>query len=295
MRSFFTESVQGFDTLDSAEQLDFMLQNIQDDAQKAGIQVQQLLEANDNLSSARVVSGERTERGFSTSTVNDYNDITAALTQTDMSAQQSLTLIASLDENASKQEILNKIAQIKSEMENNDNNFELALRTTLDPKELQNVKEQVRASISEMEPTDSDINKETFQETARYFQDMAGELEGVSEEVAYNQEELADLAEAVLRYDDALQDADENLANWKDTLSDSSSSMADQADALRGLRDLIGDLLDLDTSNLSTDFMQSAQVLGLLDQAIYGTEEDAAQAYDQLNALASLDTAGLLN
>ena len=61
------------------------------------------------------------------------------------------------------------------------------------------------------------------------------------------------------------------------------------------MRDLIGDLLDLDTSDLSHSFMKSAEAAELLDTAIYGTGEEADLAYGRLNALANLDMAGFLD
>ena len=180
-----------------------MLQHIQDDAQKAAIEVQQLLEANSSLG----------EHHFGETTYFDSEQITRELEQSDLSAQQSLTLIASLDPNASMQEILAKVHQIQAEMDANGGDFELALRATLDPEELERVKEQVKDSIPSMTPIDSDLNADAFQETAKYFYEMAGELEEIPEELAYSSEELQEFTEAVLRYDDALQDADEHLAD----------------------------------------------------------------------------------
>ena len=40
----FSENVLGFDQLNELEQMDFMLQHVQDDAQKAAIQVEQLMQ-----------------------------------------------------------------------------------------------------------------------------------------------------------------------------------------------------------------------------------------------------------
>lgn len=285
LRDFFSQNVQGFELLDSMEQLDFMLQNVQDDAQKAAIQVQQLLESNSSLG----------EHHFGDNTYTDSEEITRALEQTDLTAENSLQLVASLDKDASKAEIKAKIADVQAEMESNGGDFALALKATLDPEELEKAKEQVRNSISSMEPTDSDLDKDSFQETARYFQEMAEELDDVPDEIALSSEALQNFTEAVLRYDDALQDADEHLEDWKKTLRDSSRSANDAAEAFEGIRDLVGDLLDLDTSDLSHNFMESADALDLLDTAIYGTGDEADAAYDQLNALANLDMAGMLD
>lgn len=66
-------------------------------------------------------------------------------------------------------------------------------------------------------------------------------------------------------------------------------------EAFEGMRDMIGDLLDMDVSDLSQQFMQNSDVLDILDKAIYGVGEEADLAYDQLNYLAQLDMAGLID
>lgn len=285
LRDYFSATVQGFDVLTSLEQLDFMLQNIRDDSQKAAIEIQQLLEQNQSLGI----------RGYAGQMTDDYAQITSALEMSDFTAQQSLTLIASLDENASKSEILRTIDDIRAEMNANGNDFSLALMATLNEESLANIEDQVRDAISEMGPIDADLDEDIFKATAQYFQEMAGEIEGIPEEIKYSAEELEEFTEAILRYEDALKDADENLENWIKTLNDSNSSISEQIEALEGLRDLFGDLLGIDTSNLSNSFMQNAEVLKLLDAALYGTAEEADKAYNQLNILANLDMAGLLN
>jgi len=162
--------------------------------------------------------------------------------------------------------------------------------------------EDIKTAIAEMEPRDSDLDTGVYQEMAKYLAEVAGEMEGIPEQVGQSAEMLQNFTEAILRYDDALQDADEHLSDWRDLLLNTGEASEDDAvyledlmEAFEGMRDMIGDLLDMDVSDLSHEFMQNADVLNLLDEAIYGVGEEADAAYDKLHYLAQLDMLGLID
>lgn len=85
------------------------------------------------------------------------------------------------------------------------------------------------------------------------------------------------------------------MLNTGEAAEDDAVYLEDLMEAFEGMRDMIGDLLDMDVSDLSQQFMQNSDVLDILDKAIYGVGEEADLAYDQLNYLAQLDMAGLID
>lgn len=61
--------------------------------------------------------------------------------------------------------------------------------------------------------------------------------------------------------------------------------MQDVAEAIVGMKDAYGDLLDIDGSALSEDFLTDANNLELMKQAVEGNED----AYNQLQLAATRD------
>jgi len=91
------------------------------------------------------------------------------------------------------------------------------------------------------------------------------------------------VAEAILRFDDAIQDVIDNYDDWLAALN--SDSIEEQALVIDELRDAYADLLDLDGSSLSKDFLTNTDNLELMKAAIDGDTE----AYEQLLDLAGED------
>lgn len=191
----FSQNVAGFDQLDELEQIDFMLQHVQDDAQKAALEVEQLMRANENLNA------------------NDRAYLTSRFEQSGLSAEQSLQLVASLDENASREEINARLNEITQSGEP----FEIALRATMDP---QQIREMVESQLAEYQPTDEDVNSEDFQTMANMFmnneENMGKEgtpFENYSTDLLEDADALEQVIESMLRYDDAIESLNSNLEN----------------------------------------------------------------------------------
>lgn len=263
----FSKSVAGFDQLDKIEQMDFMLQHVQDDAQKAAIQVEQLMYANENLSS------------------NDQKYLTSRFEQAGFSAEQSLKLVATLDENASVQEITNKINEITQSNEP----FEVALKATLDPEQ---VRDMVKSQLAEYQPTDEDVKAEDFQTMTNMFmsneENMGKEgtpFEDYSSELLDNAEGLEQVIESILRYDDAVSSLDKNLDDWQNALKDTNKFSTEHIHAVQELQETYSDFLDLSEDfDVSEDFAANADNLELMEKAANGVEgayEDLAQAAAQ--------------
>ena len=263
----FSQNVAGFDQLDELEQIDFMLQHVQDDAQKAALEVEQLLRANENL------------------TANDRQYLTAQMEQAGLSAEQSLQFVATLDENASRQEINTRLNEITQSGEP----FEIALRATMDP---QQVREMVEAQLAEYQPTDKDVNSEDFQTMANMF--MANEknmgkegtpFENYSADLLENADALEEVIESMLRYDDAIESLNSNLEDWREALNDTNEFSLEHIHAVQELQETYADFLDLSEDfDVSEEFAANAENLDLMEKAANGVEgayEDLARAAAQ--------------
>lgn len=167
-----------------------------DEALRAAIQIEQLANANTNLT-----EGQQTS-------------ITQKLEGSGFSAQESLQLMASLDENASYQQIIQQIEEVRQQVDAGTP-FEIALQAKMDPEQ---IRESVEASLAAYEPKDEDVDAADFQSLSGMFMDNADNMgeEGTpfadySEDLLNNADALEEVVEGILRYDDAVQTLDKNL------------------------------------------------------------------------------------
>ena len=114
---------------------------------------------------------------------------------------------------------------------------------------------------------------------------MALNFDQFSNTLKDNARAAEDVAQAILRYDDAIQDAEDHLEEWKAALE--SGSLQDQAEIFNDLRDAYGDFLNIDGSLLSTNFLQNAENLTLMQEAMQGNVE----AYNALKEAAAQSAA----
>jgi hypothetical protein len=66
-------------------------------------------------------------------------------------------------------------------------------------------------AAASMGPKDADVDKEQFKQLAEYIGENAEEMEGFSEALEEDADELAEVTEEILRYDKSLEKAQENL------------------------------------------------------------------------------------
>lgn len=181
---------------DENEKLALALSHTSDEALRAAIQIEQLVNANTNLT-----EGQQTS-------------ITQKLEGSGFSAQESFQLMASLDENASYQEIIKQIEEVKQQV-NAGTPFEIALQAKMDPEQL---RESVQESLATYEPKDEDVDSGDFQSLSNMFMNNSDQMgeEGTpfadySEDLLNNAAALEEVVEGILRYDDAVQTIDSNL------------------------------------------------------------------------------------
>ena len=279
MRDYFSETVDGFNLLSDLEQVDFILQHVDTDAEKAAAKMQQLLLANENLSYGWDDAAGGIEK------TDDYVEVTQSLEKAGFNAEQSLQLIATLDENATMEEIQAKIQEVQANMDANGGDFSLALSTSLDTD--QDSRELTQQLFSEMAPTDADVDADSFQQLGRYFAEIAENdpFDDIPDELAYSAEALADFTEAILRYDSAVEKAEKSMDHWREVLEDSDASSLDMAEVTDELANVYADLLDLPFDNLSRDFTSDINNLNDLEAAVNGDEE----AYNRLMSAAQED------
>jgi len=193
------QSVPGFaEITDENEKLALALSHTSDEALRAAIQIEQLANANTNL------------------TEGQQAGIVQRLESSGFSAQESLQFMASLDEDASYREIVEKLEEVKQQVDTGAP-FEVALQAKMDPEQ---IRESVEASLAAYEPKDEDVDAADFQSLSSMFMNNADNMgeEGTpfadySEDLLKNADALEEVVEGILRYDDAVETLDKNLEN----------------------------------------------------------------------------------
>ena len=127
-----------------------------------------------------------------------------------------------------------------------------------------------------MFPTDSDVDQSALQSLSGVIQEIALASDQLDNSLETDAEAAEDVAQSILRFDDAITDVTDNYEDWIKALN--SGAIQDQAGVIEGLRDAYADLLDMDASALSDDFLRDAENLELMKSAIDGNVD----AYDQL-------------
>ena len=125
-------------------------------------------------------------------------------------------------------------------------------------------------------PTDEDVDLEQLASLTETIQSIASQSDELADSLETNSRAAQDIAESILRFDDAVQDVVDNYDDWMAALN--SGSIQQQTQAMDGLRDAYADLLDMDGSGLSDEFLSSAENLDLMKSAIDGDID----AYNQL-------------
>jgi major membrane immunogen (membrane-anchored lipoprotein) len=204
LNSMLEQSVPGFAKItDENERLALALSHTSDEAQRAAIEIQQVLNSNENLNgSARDTGG----------ILNQRDSITQALENTGLSAEESLQLLVTIDD--SSYETMTQDIQKVTEQLNDGKPFEVAIQAIMDEQETE---DYIKSQLAAYEPEDEDVSKEAFDSLTDTFyenQDQMG-VEGTpfadySEDLFENAEALEDVVESILRYNDAIESLDES-------------------------------------------------------------------------------------
>lgn len=287
LNNILEQSVPGFaEITDENERLSLALAHTSDEAQRAAIQIQQMLNTSNILSD------------------DQKTGITRQLESAGFSAQEALQVIASLniDEETSYNNIIPEIQDIIQRVNEDKESLSVVLQAKMDPEQ---IKETVKSQIATYEPKDEDINKEDFDSLADTFYENKNQMgvegtpfEDFSENLFENAEGLEDVIEGILRYNDAIESLNKNYDNWKDVLENTNELSTEHLQVVEGLQETYSDFLGL-SRDVSKRFASNAKNLELMQEAAEGdTEafenlEDAAAAdiYMQVTGLEDLDAA----
>ena len=130
---------------------------------------------------------------------------------------------------------------------------------------------------------DYGFDAEDYKDLAENIYEYSDEIEDLNDNLKENGDVVQEIAKEILRYDKAAEVAAENSEDWMNALS--GDNLHDQARVIDDVREAYGNLLDLDGSQLSDDFVKNVDNLELMNQALEGSED----AYNQLMEAAQLD------
>ena len=148
-------------------------------------------------------------------------------------------------------------------------------------KELKTGLDQIKENNGSNAPVlDFDVDAQELEQLTNELQNTSEEDEVFSENLRTNAVLAQEVAESILRYKDAISDLSENYDDWYDILDD-----GDPAEIFDELQDAYGDLLDIDGSQLSEDFLSDVKNLQDMKDALEGDEE----AYNRLADAATED------
>ena len=138
--------------------------------------------------------------------------------------------------------------------------------------------QETKNSLNELADTKDiadrfDFELEPFEDLIDYIQESSDEIEGLSDDLKKNGDYVQKVAKELSRYDRALEKTIDNYDDWAKMLK--GSNIQDNAKAVGELKEVYGDLLDLEVSD---SFAADVENLELLKQAANGSTE----AYDEL-------------
>ncbi len=125
--------------------------------------------------------------------------------------------------------------------------------------------------------------EEEFDNLTEHIQKNAKAVDELDDSLKFCKRGAQEVAYAIIRFDDAIQDVSENYDDWMRSLK--SGAWQDVQKATKDLQKTYGNLLDIDGSKLSQDFLENTKNLELMKQAINGNID----SYDKLVNLAGAD------
>lgn len=173
---------------------------------------------------------------------------------------------------------------------------------------LQNVQEWIDKvnELYEVAQTEFSLNidPELLSNYKGKTEDLTAEVRNLTEFIQKNADDYQDLSEniktcdaaaeglawSLIRFDDAMQDVSKNYEDWK-TAFKNPDDILGMNKAITELRKTYGNLLDLDGSKLSEEFLKDGDNLERMNKILNGTEEEAIAAYDELAKLAAISVA----
>ena len=186
---------------------------------------------------------------------------------------------------------------------------DLKIALTLDLDRFQSV-EELKKAIEEIKGDIEhelvlNVNAEDLSNYKGKTEDLEAEVQSLSDFIQENADKFKNLSEhmsecdaiadqfaySLIRFDDALQDVEKNYKDWSKILRSTEKDILKTKEVTDALKKTYGNLLNIDGSQLSQDFLEDAENLDLMNDVLTGTEEEAIAAYDALAKIAAMDIA----
>lgn len=236
---------------------------------------------------------------------NYVNQLNTILDSSGLSDEEKIQVLATIDENASLDEINNAIAQLNGNPELQEFSLkpEWSNRLDMDDEDFSDLESDYGVSEGAVTRMASDM----YNDDEGYFQNQADSIEDqieairesgdTSEEAAekianlsrqYNDlaDEAKDTAAANVRLNKGVEDLRDNWEDLGSVLQDEASKgTSDYYEALDELDGIMSDILNIDTGVLSNDFYENADAIDAMGRAAEGD----MSAIDDLRNLASQD------
>lgn len=236
---------------------------------------------------------------------NYVNQLNTILDSSGLSDEEKIQVLATIDENASLDEINSAIAQLNGNPELQEFSLkpEWSNRLDMDDEDFSDLESDYGVSEGAVTRMASDM----YNDDEGYFQNQADSIEDqieairesgdTSEEAAekianlsrqYNDlaDEAKDAAAANVRLNKGVEDLRDNWEDLGSVLKDEASKgTSDYYEALDELDGIMSDILNIDTGVLSNDFYENADAIDAMGRAAEGD----MSAIDDLRNLASQD------
>ena len=159
--------------------------------------------------------------------------------------------------------------------------------SAIDIDEIQSKMQEYAQRMYDFEfPTDVDVDAKAVKLLGEHYQETVEQSGLFDKALISNAKNAKDTAEQILRFQVVIDKVLKNYGTWKDTLLNGTDS--EIINILPQLENIYGDLLDIHGDQLPEDFLTNADNLDLLRQVLYGTDQQAQNAYDSLSKLAQL-------
>ena len=155
---------------------------------------------------------------------------------------------------------------------------------------LAQAQQQYQSALASSHEFDEDAGSiEDIEKRAEFLKEYGEELYGISQDLEDNHEAAMLIAEDFLRAEAAVKDVEKNLDKWKKAFEDPLDDISTFIESMEELENDYKDFLNLDQkAHLSDSFLESADNLALMEQAIQGGVE-GMEAYEQLAEAAQQD------
>lgn len=155
-------------------------------------------------------------------------------------------------------------------------NFQKALKSN-DAQTIQNAHDALLLAVRTGELAKKyNLDTDALESMSKTIKSSGSKIKGLSDNVKDCDEECVEIAKDISRFDKAVVSINKNFDKWQKALK--SDNLQDLAESMSEMEDAYSDLLDIDGSALSSDFLQDEKNLNLMKQAIEGNSD----AYDTL-------------